>query len=397
MKIKKLITTVALGVGLVAPIFNVNQSQVVEAASINSIAKQNSYVGVTFLHKMLQTQNIKYNKFYAHGNKIKYRKGKPEGIVIHETATPGASAYNEAIYFNREWKHMYSYVHAFVDHKEVIQMMTPNYGVWGAGAVANNRFIQIELCQETTRKKFAKSVNNDAIYAAKLLHRYNIKPSNASHTGKGTIWSHHAVSRFLGGTNHTDPDGYFKKWGYSMNDFYSLLKHYYDLQAAETITSTVPDDSTVTDDSSNTADSTDPNDSTDSANTPATDSDPVSQAPTGKKTLMHDAYTYDAQGKRTDAALKTAGTVVTVAQEKIINGKKYLQIGENEYVVASNIVGSKRVLTHNAYIYDTTGIRIGTTKLLRGKSVRTYGGRLNINGNKYYPIDTNRFVKAANF
>ena len=388
MKIKKLITTVAIGVGLVAPIFNVSQSQAVEAASINSIAKQNSYVDVTFLYKMLQTQNIKYNKFYAKGNKIKYRKGKPEGIVIHETATPGASAYNEAIYFNREWKNMYSYVHAFVDHKQVIQMMTPGYGVWGAGAIANNRFIQIELCQETTRNKFAKSVNNDAIYAAKLLHRYNIEPSNASNTGKGTIWSHHAVSRFLGGTNHTDPDGYFKKWGYSMNDFYSLLKYYYDLQAAETVTTPVPDDSTVTDDSSNAADST---------NTPATDSDPVSQAPTGKKTLMHDAYTYDAQGKRTNAALKIAGTVVTVAQEKVINGKKYLQIGKNEYVVASNIVGSKRVLTHNAYIYDTTGIRIGTTKLLQGKSVRTYGGRVNINGNKYYPIDTNRFVKAANF
>ncbi len=388
MKIKKLITTVAIGVGLVAPIFNVSQSQAVEAASINSIAKQNSYVDVTFLYKMLQTQNIKYNKFYAKGNKIKYRKGKPEGIVIHETATPGASAYNEAIYFNREWKNMYSYVHAFVDHKQVIQMMTPGYGVWGAGAIANNRFIQIELCQETTRNKFAKSVNNDAIYAAKLLHRYNIKPSNASNTGKGTIWSHHAVSRFLGGTNHTDPDGYFKKWGYSMNDFYSLLKYYYDLQAAETVTSPVPDDSIVNDDSSNAADST---------NTPATDSDPVSQAPTGKKTLMHDAYTYDAQGKRTNAALKTAGTVVTVAQEKMINGKKYLQIGKNEYVVASNIVGSKRVLTHNAYIYDTTGIRIGTTKLLKGKSVKTYGGRVNINGNKYYPIDTNRFVKVANF
>ena len=382
MKIKKLITTIAIGVGLVAPIFNGNRTQVVEAASINSIAKQNSYVGVTFLYKMLQTQNIKYNKFYANGNKIKYRKGKPEGIVIHETATPGASAYNEAIYFNREWQNMYSYVHAFVDSKQVIQMMTPNYGVWGAGAIANNRFIQIELCQETTRNKFAKSVNNDAIYAAKLLHRYGITPVHASNTGKGTIWSHHAVSRFLGGTNHTDPDGYFSKWGYSMNDFFDLLKYYYDLQAGETVTSNIPDDNTTTDDTSN----------DETINT-----DPVSQAPTGKRTLMHDAYTYNAQGQRTAAALKTAGTVVTVAQEKVINGKKYLQIGENEYVVASNVVGSNRVLTHNAYIYNTTGIRVGTTKLLKGKTVRTYGGRINIGGKMYYPIDTNRFVKVTNF
>ena len=385
MKIKKLITTIAIGVGLVAPIFNVNHARVVEAASINSIAKQNSYVGETFLYQMLQTQNIKYNKFYAKGNKIKYRQGTPEGIVIHETATPGASAYNEAIYFNREWMNMYSYVHAFVDSKQVIQMMTPNYGVWGAGAIANNRFIQIELCRENTRNKFAKSVNNDAIYAAKLLHRYDITPVNASNTGKGTIWSHHAVSRFLGGTNHTDPDGYFQKWGYSMNDFFSLLKYYYDMQAAETSNTTVPDNNVGTSDPVVSDSNTD------------SDPDPVSQAPTGNKTLMHDAYTYDAQGNRTTAALKTAGTVVTVAQEKVINGKKYLQIGENEYVVASNIVGTKRVLTHNAYVYDTTGIRCDNAKLLRGTSVRTYGGRINIGGKMYYPIDTNRFVKAANF
>ncbi|MCT6904002.1 MAG: SLAP domain-containing protein, partial [Lactobacillus sp.] len=192
----------------------------------------------------------------------------------------------------------------------------------------------------------------------------------------------HAVSRFLGGTNHTDPDGYFSKWGYSMNDFFDLLKYYYDLQAGETTNSNIPDDNTTTDDTSN--------DET-------TNTDPVSQAPTGKRTLMHDAYTYNAQGQRTAAALKTAGTVVTVAQEKVINGKKYLQIGENEYVVASNIVGSNRVLTHNAYIYNTTGIRVGTTKLLKGKTVRTYGGRINIGGKMYYPIDTNRFVKVANF
>ena len=385
MKIKKLITTIAIGVGLVAPIFNVNHARVVEAASINSIAKQNSYVGETFLYQMLQTQNIKYNKFYAKGNKIKYRQGTPEGIVIHETATPGASAYNEAIYFNREWMNMYSYVHAFVDSKQVIQMMTPNYGVWGAGAIANNRFIQIELCRENTRNKFAKSVNNDAIYAAKLLHRYDITPVNASNTGKGTIWSHHAVSRFLGGTNHTDPDGYFQKWGYSMNDFFSLLKYYYDMQAAETSNTTVPDNNVGTSDPVVSDSNTD------------SDPDPVSQAPTGNKTLMHDAYTYDAQGNRTTAALKTAGTVVTVAQEQVINGKKYLQIGENEYVVASNIVGTKRVLTHNAYVYDTTGIRSDNSKLLRGTSIRTYGGRINIGGKMYYPIDTNRFVKAVNF
>jgi N-acetylmuramoyl-L-alanine amidase len=29
--------------------------------------------------------------------------GKPEGVVVHETATPYASAEDEVTYFNREW------------------------------------------------------------------------------------------------------------------------------------------------------------------------------------------------------------------------------------------------------------------------------------------------------
>ncbi|BDR61097.1 SLAP domain-containing protein [Lactobacillus xylocopicola] len=376
MKIKKLITTIAIGVGLVTPVLQLGQSQAVQAASINAVAKQNSYVGVTYLHKMLQTQNIRYNKFYTKKTAIKYRKGQPEGIVIHETATPGASAYNEAIYFNREWKNMYSYVHAFVDHKQVIQMMTPNYGVWGAGALANNRFIQIELCQENTRNKFAKSVNNDAIYAAKLLHRYDIVPTNASNTGKGTIWSHHAVSQFLGGTNHTDPDDYFAKWGYSMDDFFDLLKYYYNLQGGETDNDGAASSASSANDTSK----------------PAT-----SEVVTGEQTLMHDAYIYDAQGKQTSSKLQTAGTKVTVQQTVTINNKQFLKIGDNQYVVASNIIGKNRVLKHNAYVYNTVGARANNSKLLRGDTVRTYGGRITIAGQVYYPISATEFVKAANF
>ncbi|MDF7682277.1 SLAP domain-containing protein [Lactobacillus sp. ESL0679] len=379
MKIKKLITTIAIGVGLVAPVFGMSQSETTEAASINSLAKENDYVGVTYLYKLLQTEGIKYNKFYADGNKIKYRYGKPEGIVIHETATPNATAYNEAIYFNREWMKMYAYVHAFVDHKQVIQMMTPKYGVWGAGAVANNRFFQIELAEENTRDNFAKSVNNDAIYAAKILHRYDLTPSNAVNSGKGTIWSHHAVSKYLGGTNHTDPDGYFSKWGYSMSKFYSLIKYYYNLQGADTDVSATDTDTSTTD------------------GTTADTATTVSQAPTGKQTLMHDAYTYNGQGECTNAALKTAGTKVTVGNSKTINGKKYLQIGTDEYVVASNIIGKTRKLSHNAYVYDTAGKRTNGVKLHRGSRVRTYGGKVVINGMIYYQINTTEFVKATNF
>ena len=41
--------------------------------------------------------------------------------------------------------------------------------------------------------------------------------------GLGTIWAHHQVTHYLGNTTHTDPDGYFAKYGYSMQQFYQLI------------------------------------------------------------------------------------------------------------------------------------------------------------------------------
>src|SRR5699024_9998031 len=41
--------------------------------------------------------------------------------------------------------------------------------------------------------------------------------------GKGTLWSHRAVSNFLGGTTHVDPHGYFARWGYNWDDCVKLV------------------------------------------------------------------------------------------------------------------------------------------------------------------------------
>ena len=190
MNLKKVVISILSTIAIIAAIFTgINITNRTASAAMNDLAKQNKYVGVTYLYKMLAVNNIKYNKFYTE-NKIVYRNhGEPEGIVIHETADPGATAANEAIYFNREWNKMYAYVHAFVDHKQVIQMMTPNYGVWGAGPMANDRFVQVELCEENNRNDFAKSINNDAIWSAQILHRYHLKPTNATDNGKGTVRS----------------------------------------------------------------------------------------------------------------------------------------------------------------------------------------------------------------
>lgn len=371
---RKIIAALALAVGITVPTVTAitAEPEAVHASSINEMAKQNSYGGLIYLNQMLQQEGVPFNDFQAQ-NKINYRYGKPEGVVIHETATPGASAHNEAIYFNREWMNIYSYVHAFVDKAGVIQMTSPDYGVWGAGPVANNRFFQVELCEENNLADFAKSVNNDAIYVAQIMHNYNLVPDNAVHDGKGTVWSHHAVSQFLGGTDHSDPDGYFAKWGYSMDDFYDLIKYYYDSGSVGNLTPTP----------------TKPQ--------PTKPAVPTPTHPVDTKVLMHNALIYDENGVKTKQPAKKAGVKLNIYGTKVINGRKYLQVGTNQFVVASNVEGSLRLLKHNAYIYDQNGWRIGTSKLWRGNYVRTYGGRVKIAGRKYYIIDRGQFVKVGNF
>lgn len=395
---KKIIAVLALATGLiVGSVETMVRPNTVKADKINDLAKQNTYSGLTYLYKMLQQEGIPYNCFYA-DNPLYYRKGKPEGVVIHETATPNASAHDEAIYFNREWMNMYSYVHAFVDHNGVIQMMTPNYGVWGAGPNANNRFFQVELCQENNINDFAKSINNDAIYVAQIMHRYNITPTNAVHDGNGTVWSHSAVSKFLGGTDHGDPDGYFAKWGYSMDSFFDLIKYYYDqLDNIDANTGTGSSNSgagNAPSDNGNNNTGQTPNDNNDTDNN---STDKVLPKPVGTKILLHDALIYDGNGRATTEPLKKAGVKLTIYGDKIIKGRKFLQIDLNKYVVASNVEGSLRHLTHNAFVYDSNGYRVKVGKLLRGIDLRTYGGAVKIQSSKYYPIGLNQFVKVGNF
>src|SRR5699024_7206078 len=93
----------------------------------------------------------------------------------------------------------------------------------GAGRFANERFIHVELVRVHSFDKFARSINNYADYIASLLYEYNLGVINADNNGKGTLWSHRAVSNFLGGTTHVDPHGYFARWGYNWDDFVKLV------------------------------------------------------------------------------------------------------------------------------------------------------------------------------
>jgi hypothetical protein len=153
---------------------------------------------------------------------------KPLGIVVHETANPNDSIAGEIAYMDSHWEN--AFVHAFADQNTVKEIHNPIYGAWGAGRIANKYYIHIELVEVTNITDFEKSILNDAYYCAVKLKQFGLTPSRPSGNigdTSGSIWSHSEISSYLGGTDHTDPIGYFNKYGYSMNEFYQLVQHEY--------------------------------------------------------------------------------------------------------------------------------------------------------------------------
>jgi N-acetylmuramoyl-L-alanine amidase CwlA len=48
------------------------------------------------------------------------------------------------------------------------------------------------------------------------LQYYGLKPDSAEYDAKGTVWTHYAISRYLGGTDHADPHAYLSNHNYRL-------------------------------------------------------------------------------------------------------------------------------------------------------------------------------------
>ena len=121
-----------------------------------------------------------------------------------------------------------------------------------------------------------------------------------------------------------------------------------------------------------------------------------------KKTVMHNSYIYDKDHKRVGTDMLRAYSTVEVigAATKLADGSLVYQIGDNKFVMADNIDGTSRTLTHNAYVYKTSKKRADGRVLKAGTKVTTYGSPYTFkNGKAYYRIGgpKKQYVKVANF
>ncbi|MCM0648620.1 SH3 domain-containing protein [Clostridium swellfunianum] len=146
----------------------------------------------------------------------KNRSGKvltAKGTVLHETATPGATAENEFRYFNGAYRGVSA--HAFVDHESIIQTVPWNEQAWHAGGTANRNYIGIELCNFDDRSKFDE-IWKRAVWLFAYVHVNVIKVTTIN---KDTLMSHAEVSAKWKETTHQDPIAYFAKFGKTVDQF----------------------------------------------------------------------------------------------------------------------------------------------------------------------------------
>jgi N-acetylmuramoyl-L-alanine amidase len=135
----------------------------------------------------------------------------PQGIVIHSTATPGATAMNEHDYFNTGNRQASS--HYFVDGTSIIRCIPENEVAWHSGPTANHKFLAVEMCEI---EPFIEVWNRTVWLVADACVRCGWKTAP-------NVWSHKGISNMNHETDHTDPYDFLEKNGKTWNQLLEAI------------------------------------------------------------------------------------------------------------------------------------------------------------------------------
>lgn len=137
-------------------------------------------------------------------------------LTVHETANPGASAYNHYSLYSRGYAYAVQYV-MDLDGSTVYHCMEDNRKAWAVGN-GNSRCVNIELCHATNRADFDKQWDEAVKWCGDYLNKRG--------WGIDRMISHNDARRMWGGTDHTDPLSYFAQYGKSWNMFKAAVRDY---------------------------------------------------------------------------------------------------------------------------------------------------------------------------
>ncbi|WP_262492246.1 SH3 domain-containing protein [Macrococcoides canis] len=141
--------------------------------------------------------------------KIPFKYGKATSIVAHDTGNDRSTIDGEISFMSRNWPN--AFVHAWANGDKIVETASTDYICWGGGPAINPYALQIELVHEHVPKRFLDSIDRWIFWMAYNSYYYDIKIVDATINGKGSLWTHYAVSKFLGRTDHVDPMPYIKE------------------------------------------------------------------------------------------------------------------------------------------------------------------------------------------
>lgn len=137
-------------------------------------------------------------------------------LVIHETANPGASAYNHTLLWSRDGTYAVHHVME-LDGSTVYNTVAENRLCWHVGN-GNGYTIGIELAHATNAADFAKQWNEAVKWAGDELRSHGWDTSR--------LLSHYEAAQRWGGSDHTDPNGYFRQYGKTWYEFKQAVAAY---------------------------------------------------------------------------------------------------------------------------------------------------------------------------
>jgi len=182
--------------------------------------------------KFKYTVNQKYTIPTGYAGPYARGKGKPDGIVYHSSGNRNANFLSEINFMTRNFKN--AFTSAWANYNEIREIASTDYRQWGVGPKGNPYYVQIEMTEDKnlTDKQHLQVIDRTAFWGAVQLAYYNLPCTNAENTGKGTVWSHNAVSKFKGGTDHVDPIAYLQRHGSNWTELFNQTKAYYDILVA---------------------------------------------------------------------------------------------------------------------------------------------------------------------
>lgn len=221
----------------------------INALEVNADSKD-SVINVNYYKNRQVNESTNPNFWYDYNNvkqpiKKDFEFGTYEGsseraqnnwLVVHSTATPNATARNEAQYFKNNWRSTETYVQLVVDDKECYQVGAIGYVAWGAGYTANHQSpLQIELCEFPNDPLRAQEAYINFVHLIRQFCDILGIPKLLDRDGRG-VKTHNYLARTNHETDHTDPLTYLNSIGISFEQFRSDVEGTHDLSSSGTDT-----------------------------------------------------------------------------------------------------------------------------------------------------------------